>query len=590
MQIEELSRSKSGISRFLKVPYGIYRDDPNWVAPLLADLKTVFTDRNPLFQHAEMKLWVARRDGRDVGRIAGIIDRNHNDFHQRVDRLLRLLRSGERPGRRAGTARCGLGLGSGKGMNRLLGPMNPTTNDECGLLVDGFDSPPVIMMTYNPRYYVDLLEGGGVHQGEGPAGLPLPRRSQAAGAPEPAGGRRRAAEPGLVVRPIRRKTLRADLAKVKEVYNAAWERNWGFVPMTDAELDFMAVRLKPLLVEEITLLAELNGEPVGFMMSLPDYNVAIQPLKGKLLTPRVLNFARYLLGWKRPTRARVITLGIKAGFRQRGIDAMLFARSMQAGIPYGFREVEISWMLEDNLMILRPLAGVQRPPVQDLPDLRAADLRKWWSDGVVEWWSGRATPHCSCHLIPCPNPVIRPAPNPRHRQGKQQARQDVDDVVVAAIDGRDEHAQADRQQDQEEPAALPQRQQEADGGEHHVAGGEDVVLVALDEVHAVDNRAGDRRRVERRHGRVCGGECEPGAAGGDQEVADIGNVKRQHDREDVPAKRLRRPATPDVTGDDERHDEVLRSTRGTSRPSARGGPVAGARRWDRSRGGSGRPG
>jgi hypothetical protein len=356
VQIEEVSRSKSGVSRFLKVPYGIYRDDPNWVAPLLADLKTVFTARNPLFQHAEMSLWVARRDGWDVGRIAGIIDRNHNEFHHESTAFFGFFEAENDPAVARELFDVVSGWARGKGMNRLLGPMNPTTNDECGLLVDGFDSPPVIMMTYNPRYYVDLLEGAGFTKAKDLLAYhfhvdpkPLERFSRLA-----AGVARR--EPGLVVRPIRRKTLRADLAKVKEVYNAAWERNWGFVPMTDAELDFMAVRLKPLLVEEITLLAELNGEPVGFMMSLPDYNVAIQPLQGKLLTPRVLNFARYMLGWKRPTRARVVTLGIKAGFRQRGIDAVLFARSMQAGIPYGFREVEISWMLEDNLMILRPLA------------------------------------------------------------------------------------------------------------------------------------------------------------------------------------------------------------------------------------------
>jgi ribosomal protein S18 acetylase RimI-like enzyme len=355
VQIEELSRSKSGVARFLQVPYGIYRDDPNWVAPLLADLKTVFSDRNPLFEHAEMKLWVARRDGRDVGRVAGIIDRNHNTFHQESTAFFGFFEAENDPAVARELLDAVSGWAKASGMTRLLGPMNPTTNDECGLLVEGFDSPPVIMMTYNPRYYVDLIEGAGFTKAKDLLAYhfhvdpkPLERLGRLA-----AGVARR--EPGLVVRPIRRKTLRADLAKVKEVYNAAWERNWGFVPMTDAELDFMAARLKPLLVEEITLLAELNGEPVGFMMSLPDYNEALQPLKGKLLTPKVLGFARYMLGWKRPKRARVITLGIKSSHRQRGIDAALFARSMQAGIPYGFREVEVSWMLEDNLMILRPM-------------------------------------------------------------------------------------------------------------------------------------------------------------------------------------------------------------------------------------------
>src|SRR3954465_14787549 len=137
VQIDELSRSKSGISRFLKVPYGIYSGDPNWVAPLLADLTTVFTDRNPLFQHAEMGLWVARRDGRDVGRIAGIIDRNHNEFHHESTAFFGFFEAEDDAAGAKDLFDTGSAWARAKGMNRLLGPMNPTTNDECGLLVDG---------------------------------------------------------------------------------------------------------------------------------------------------------------------------------------------------------------------------------------------------------------------------------------------------------------------------------------------------------------------------------------------------------------------------------------------------------------------
>jgi hypothetical protein len=142
---------------------------------------------------------------------------------------------------------------------------------------------------------------------------------------------------------------------VKEVYNAAWDDNWGFVPMTDGELDLMAERLKPLLVEDYALLAEVKGEPVAFMLSLPDYNEGIRPLKGKLFTPKLFSFLRYVMGWKVPRIARVLTLGIKKGHRQHGIDAMLYAHSLRHGLKIGCRECEVSWMLEDNAMILRPL-------------------------------------------------------------------------------------------------------------------------------------------------------------------------------------------------------------------------------------------
>src|SRR3954452_23150083 len=142
----ELPRTPAGVARFLRVPYAIYRDDPHWVAPLLADLKTVFTDKNPLFEHAEMKLWVAVRDGRDVGRVAGILDRNHNDFHKEQTAFFGFFESVDDPAVAGALFDTVSAWAKQKGMSRLLGPMNPTTNDECGLLVDGFDAPPVVMM------------------------------------------------------------------------------------------------------------------------------------------------------------------------------------------------------------------------------------------------------------------------------------------------------------------------------------------------------------------------------------------------------------------------------------------------------------
>src|SRR4029077_12216473 len=166
-----------------------------------------------------------------------------------------------------------------KGMKRLLGPMNPTTNDECGLLVEGFDSSPVFMMTYNPRYYVSLVEGEGLGKAKDLlafhidlAKIPMDRLSRI-------GAKVRARNRDLAFRPVRRKTLAQDIVKVKEVYNAAWQDNWGFVPMTDAEVDFMGARLKPLLMEGLIWLAESDTEPVGFLLAMPDYNVALKPLQ-----------------------------------------------------------------------------------------------------------------------------------------------------------------------------------------------------------------------------------------------------------------------------------------------------------------------
>jgi GNAT superfamily N-acetyltransferase len=362
IQIVPLPRGSREVSRFLEVSYRIYRDDPLWVAPLLMDLKKVFTDANPLFEHAEMQLWVARRDGQDVGRIAAILDRNYSrvakepavffGFYECVNdaevsgRLFREVSEWARQ----------------KGIKRILGPMNPTTNDECGLLVKGFDSSPVFMMTYNPDYYPALVEAEGFRKTKDLlafhidlAGIPMDRLSRIA-------AKIRQRNPDLVFRPVRRKTLTQDLAKVKEVYNAAWEDNWGFVPMTDAEVDFMAERLKPLLMEGLIWLAEAGKEPVGFLLAMPDYNIPLKPLGGRLLTPKIIGFLPYLFGWKYPPRTRVLTLGVKQPYRGKGLESAMLIEGLRVGMGVGVRESEASWILEDNLMMCRVLETIGGKP------------------------------------------------------------------------------------------------------------------------------------------------------------------------------------------------------------------------------------
>jgi hypothetical protein len=151
LHIVPCSRTPREVSRFLEVSYDIYRDDPHWVAPLLVDLEKVFSADNPLFQHATMQLWIARREGRDVGRIAGVFDQNHHAVHQDHTAFFGFFECENDLRTSRGLFAAVQEWARQQGARRLLGPMNPTTNDECGLLVDGFDSPPQLMMTYNPR-------------------------------------------------------------------------------------------------------------------------------------------------------------------------------------------------------------------------------------------------------------------------------------------------------------------------------------------------------------------------------------------------------------------------------------------------------
>jgi hypothetical protein len=304
-----------------------------------------------------MELFVARRDGEDAGRIAAILDRHHNEFHGEKTAFFGFFESVNDRAVSDALLDCAADWARGRGMEVLRGPANPTLNDEAGLLVEGFDKPPVLMMTYNPRSYVDLIEGAGFRKAKdlvaywfeiGPE--PLARLARI-------NERFRKRTRDVVARKVSKRSLKADLPKIREVYNKAWEKNWGFVPMTPEEMDYMAARLKPLLDENFLFLGEARKpdgsvEPVAFMLCLPDYNTAIQPLGGRLLP---FGWLRFLLGLKKIRTLRVLTLGLKKDYRMRGIQSIMFEEGLKACLKRGLTGCEVSWMLEDNEAILRSM-------------------------------------------------------------------------------------------------------------------------------------------------------------------------------------------------------------------------------------------
>ncbi|MHC1763259.1 MAG: N-acetyltransferase family protein [Verrucomicrobiia bacterium] len=349
LQIIPLSRDTQDIRRFLRVSERIYRDDPFWVAPLWLDIRKQFSDGNPFLNHAEMALWIASRDGEDVGRVAGIFDRLRQDPPGERTAYFGFFETQRDPEVSHALFEVVSSWAQHKGADLLVGPMNPSANDECGLLVKGFEQPPVLLMSYNPGYYEELVLAAGFNKAKDLlayhidlAGCPLNRIDRLV-------ERFRRRKSNLRLRPIRRRTLAQDLPKIKEVYNEAWSRNWGFVPMTDAEVDYMAKRLGPLLTEGISWLAETPEGPVGFLLALPDYNEAIKPLRGRLFTPKLAGLLPYLLGRKLPTTARVIALGVKERFRGRGIETTMLGEALRVGARLGFRQAEASWVLEENV-------------------------------------------------------------------------------------------------------------------------------------------------------------------------------------------------------------------------------------------------
>jgi len=352
--IERIGRSRRELSRFFDVADALYASDPLFVAPIRSDVAKVFQGENPFFRHGEMQLFIARRGGRDVGRVAAILDRNHNEFHGEKTAFFGFFESENNPEVAGKLLEAAALWGRERKMTILRGPTNPTLNDEAGLLVDGFDSPPVMMMTYNPPHYAALIEGQGFSKVKDLLAFWFPLEEKPLERLTRVAERFRRRSPEIQVRNVTRGSLTRDLGRIREVYNEAWEKNWGFVPMTGEEMDFMAARLKPLLVPELLWIGEAprpdgSLEPMAFMLMLPDYNVAIAPTRGRLLP---FGWLRFLLARSRVRTVRVVTLGVKKPWRQSGIQSIMMADSLRFLLKKGYTGAEVSWLLEDNELVI----------------------------------------------------------------------------------------------------------------------------------------------------------------------------------------------------------------------------------------------
>jgi GNAT superfamily N-acetyltransferase len=351
--------SRRDLAEFIRLPWTLYADAPSWVPPLRASVRELLDEeRHPFYaggEAARRALLIARdRSGTVVGRIAAIVNLAHNRFHD--DRLGFV-----------GFFECADSLEAGRalldsacdwlerqGCSGARGPVSPSTNYECGLLVDGFDRPPALMMPYNKPYMEQLFLGSGwspakdlyayesaVHDGS------VERLQRFA-------ERARRREPGLTTRGANLSQFTDEVRLVQSIYNSAWERNWGFVPMSDAEIEHMAKELKQLVEPSLLRFGFINDEPAGFLLAVPDWNPALRQLDGSpwrhpLRTLRLLVTAspRKMHG------LRLITLGVKEQFRRRGVEGLLFAEGLQAALEIGYQRCEYSWILDDNELTKR---------------------------------------------------------------------------------------------------------------------------------------------------------------------------------------------------------------------------------------------
>ncbi|MFQ5989662.1 MAG: GNAT family N-acetyltransferase [Candidatus Methylomirabilales bacterium] len=333
---------------FLHLPWRIYRGNPHWVPPLLFEQRQLLTGKHPFFEKSQIRLFLARKGGEAVGRIAAILDHKFLESQQEPCGFFGFFECLNDGAVTEGLFGAVAEFLKGKGMQAIRGPVNPSMHAPCGLLIEGFDTPPTFLMPYNPTTYQDLLEGAGCRKAKDLLAYTLQIWTEPP--PKVLRAGEEARRRGIQVRPVVLKRLGAEIQIFRELYNAAWERNWGFTPMTQAEARWMAKQLKPLIVPSLTLIAEAERMPIGFLMLLPDYNQALKHLNGRLGPLGLLKFVWYR---RRIRDVRLLLLGIQPEYRGKGVDALLFLTAFQALRERGFTRAEISWILEDNWVVLR---------------------------------------------------------------------------------------------------------------------------------------------------------------------------------------------------------------------------------------------
>jgi len=353
--------SRREVKDYVLFPFRLYREDPFWVPPLIGDrMKHFDPHENPFYEHAEVQLFRAVRGGETVGVIAAIADEMHvriwnepvgffGEFECIPDRTVAFALFD--------AARDWL---AAHDRETMRGPMNMNVNEEIGLLVDGFDGPPVIMMSYNPPYYQTLMENYGLRKAKdlyayrldisrfGPGCENVPERVRRV-------ARVARERYGVEMRHLDLKRLDEEVELIKPVYRKAWEKNWGAIPMTDAELHHLAHALAQIADPRLTYLAFVDGEPVGLFIALPDFCQVAMHLNGRLLPT---GWLKYLWYRRRINGCRVLLMGVLEEHRLKGIESLFYLEGCRRAKEMGIEWAELSWILEDNFRVRRGIEAM----------------------------------------------------------------------------------------------------------------------------------------------------------------------------------------------------------------------------------------
>lgn len=344
-----------------------YRGNPNWVPPLISERRE-FLDktRHPFHQHGEVALFLARRDGQTVGTIAAILNHRHNQTHNENIGFFGLFECVEDYAVAEHLLATARDWVKGKGKDALRGPANFSVNEECGLLVDAFDQPPCVLMTYNPPYYKDFIERFGfvkvmdllqlfidvgklkdVEKAMDPRLVRVTRKLQQ--------------RSKVKIRTVNLKNFDREVEIIKSLYVQAWEKNWGNVPMTDAEIDHLGHGLKQFVDPDLVLIAEAGGQPVGLALCLPDMNTPLRKAYARPGVPEWWTLLKMLYHWKLRSEIdtlRVVLLGVLEKYRKQGIEAMLYMEIARHALPKGIHKAECGWVLETNDLMRKGIEDV----------------------------------------------------------------------------------------------------------------------------------------------------------------------------------------------------------------------------------------
>ena len=354
-------RSRRELKRFVKVPFRLHRDQPQWVAPLIFErMEFLNREKNPYFEHAEAEYFLAERDGEAVGRVTVQVDHRWDEYQGGSDAMFGFFETENDPEVAAALLGAASEWARGKGRGRLLGPMDFTTNDEIGILIEGYDRRPMILEPWHPPHYRELVEAEGFGKAMDVQMWELQfgdlKEGESFDPSIHAAAEKALHDEGIVIRNMRKRDMAGEVRRFMDVYNEAWGDNWGFVPITDAEVEFQAKNLKQVIDEDWTYMAEKDGEVIGAALTLPDINQVMAKLNGRLLP---LGWLRFLLGKRKIDQLRVFALGVKHDYHHSGVAAGLYLKHLEtAALPGTIEGGDMGWILETNEPMNRAMKGM----------------------------------------------------------------------------------------------------------------------------------------------------------------------------------------------------------------------------------------